>query len=212
MSLKIYLGSNIDDGAVSMVEDVVFARHDPATGQELDSFSLNLVMTQDAEITFEEAPYRTGQGEVGIHIYLLDVNVRLFQNNSFDADRIQQHNSYLWSVHILFQNGFALSSRAITAKGVVEDLKVRYKYLKERYNNIDAWRYDFGIPLRVIDKTPMSDRSLTIVGKGATVEKVNYYCGTTAAGKKKFYQQFPNYNKIPNSAINNQAAILKIGP
>lgn len=171
------------DGDVSPVEDVVFSRY-KADNTLADAFALNLFLSADASVIFEELPIPIpGGGEIGERIFSLAAEIKLFQTSLVAAKSIILHDSFLWHVSILYQNLNVVSSVFLDASG--KKTKVNTDTLN-RYNNINDFRDEFGLGLRFSDTAQGNDRELHIIGKGATCEKYDWHVSSLA----NFYKCF----------------------
>lgn len=183
----IGITNGITAGDISPIEDIVLARYDEK-GILKEAFSLILILAADVSVNIEEVPVPyPSVGEGGVNIYGVDVDLTLFQTDASTAKRMTEHGTYLWHVHILYQNLNYRSSVTVSSGGRRTALSANDPALL-KYNNVEAFRNEFGVGLRTADAGIGIDRRLRIIGKGATCEHVS----KTLSSKNAFYAMFPS--------------------
>lgn len=159
----IKFSHGINAGQPNLIEDIVFVRR-KTDGTELFSFSVGEA-AKDAAIDFKEVALPGIVGNSGQGFWKITGEVSLFQNDFDTLNAYQSLVGRLLEIHVLYTTGEYRASEYIVAGK-------RGSFTSNRFNNLEAYRNQFGVYLSLTDSS-QNYETVTLTVDGATAIKVN---------------------------------------
>lgn len=181
----IGLPQQVSNASTALIADIVFVRRD-AKGKELFAFQLGTVTSASTVQWHESIQANPTGGNAGTGIFKIDGDVECYQNDALTLNELQRHLGRLFEIHILYSDGKAVSSKALSVAGNIEELKTRFQFTVDRFNNIEALRSQMGVVLELDDNSGGGYESIHLIISGSSAEKCNWI----PAGIADFYNRF----------------------
>jgi hypothetical protein len=185
---SIMLSDGMSAHVPSFLSDVVLVRRDDS-GKELYAFSLREI-GKEVNIRWSEMTVPVGIGNAGQGIWIVEADIVLWENDHNTINSLQKHLGRVMELHELYLNGASIHTSLVKNGQRVKLIRDgNYKYVVERYANIEKFRNQMGVVMALSDETTGA-RSLHLKLTGATAEKVNFRESADA-----FYKRFLTLNQ-----------------